>query len=177
MSRLEQLREVAWLEALAAAAVEEAGKRREALRAEAVEEFRTQGFAPTWRSPIGSVTLAVSKDKVDLTNPSAFGQWVEQRYPDAIQHIAQVSAGWKETFLASLEVEGDKVVDPSTGEIVPGLVFKPGGRPLQLSVRLDPSAKKVLALTAEAGLKHAALVAGPSVPVVIAELEQGSAEA
>ncbi len=172
MSRLEQLREVAWLEALAAAALDEAGQRRDALRAEAVAELREQGSASTWRFPIGSVSLAVSKDKVDPTNLAAFQKWVEERYPDAMQHTVQVSAGWRERFFASLEREGDRVVDPSTGEVVPGLLFKPGGRPLQLSVRLDPDAKKVLAITAGEGLRHAALVAGPSVPVVIAELEQ-----
>jgi hypothetical protein len=173
VSRLEQLREVAWLEALAAAATEEAGKRREALRAEAVEELKTHGHAASWPfAGIGRITLNLSKDRVECSNPDRFQEWVEQRYPDGIQTVTSVSSSWRERFFASVDVEGDRVVDPETGEIVPGLLFKAGGKPLHLTVKVESDAKKVLALSAGEGLKHAALVAGPSVPVVLAELEQ-----
>lgn len=178
MTRLDDVREVLWLEALSTAALQAAGERRAKLQAEAEAEYRTQGHAGNWKFPdIATVTLPVSKETPVVHDLSVFQKWVGQRYPGELEVITRVRESWLRNFLERVVfVEGEQVVMPGDGEIVPGLAVRRGGTPKALSIRAEPNAKAVLALHAGEGLKRMALDAGPSVPVIVAELEASNGE-
>lgn len=177
MNRLDRLRGILWLEALAEKAHEEAGKLRAELNREAVEEFKQDGSAPTWRFPdLATLSLAVSKETAVVTDSSAFLKWVEARYPSEVEHVTKVRESWQRNFLDRVVmVEGDVCAMPGDGEVIPGLGVRPGGTPRSLSIKASPEAKAVYSLVAGEGLKIAALEAGASVPLVVAELEASSA--
>jgi hypothetical protein len=170
---------VVWLDAIAAKAKAERDRLREQLDADAYAEFREQGTAPTWRIPdVATVSASVSKQSVSVADEVAFAEWVTERYPDAVETVTRVRDSWRQAFLdRHVEVAGEDMADTATGEVVPGVKVRPGGRFLGVSIRASAEAKQVFGLAAGEGLKHAAALAGPNVPVVLAELEAGPEEA
>lgn len=170
MNRLDRLKGVLWLESLAAKATEESAKLRAELGEEAVEEFKRDGSAPTWRFPdLATVTLSISKDSFYVSDPEVFRNWVAARHPDGVE--PRVREVWQRLFLEGLEVEGDRVFQYD-GEVVPGVAVRRGGQPRNLTVKASPQAKEVYGIVAAEGLKVAAINAGPAVPVVLAEIGQ-----
>jgi len=164
---------VVWLDAIAARAKAERDKLKEQLDADAFAEFREQGTAPTWRIPdVATVSASVSKQSVSVVDEAEFLRWVATRYPDGVEIVNRVRPSWAAAFLERhIEVSGEDVSDTATGEVVPGVKVRPGGRFLGVSIRASAEAKQVFGLAAGEGLKHAAALAGPNVPVVLAEIE------
>ena len=172
MNRTETTVAIVWLDLLAAKAKDEAAKLRADLEADARAEYDSGNGVPSWRVPdICTVSGSVSKQSVVVENEAAFLAWVKTRYPDAIRTVESVSSHWRDAFLDRAEVDAETVSDPATGEVVPGVKVRPAGRFLGISVRTSTGAKQVLGAAAHEGLKHAALVAGPTGTKVLAELE------
>ncbi len=172
MNRMQTVTAMVWLDQIAAHAKAVRDQLRGQLDADAAREYETGGTVPTWRIPdVATVSGSVSKQTIGVTDEAAFTDWVQERYPDAIRTLATVRAGWRERFLETAQVDGDDVSDPDTGEVIPGLTVRRGGRFLGVSVRATVDAKGVLGIAAVEGLKHAATLAGPNMPIVLAELE------
>lgn len=176
MNRADAVKAIVWLDQVAARAKLEAAAIRAAIEADAKAELAEQGTAPTWRLPdLGTVALSVSHEAVVVADEDAFTKWVAERYPTEVVQVLRVRPAWRAGFLdragAYPAAVGELVaVDPETGEIVPGLVVRPGGQPVGITIRPSTEAKQVYAAVAERSLKRLALDAGPAVPTVLAEL-------
>lgn len=172
MNRVQRTQRILWYELLAAAATEAAKRERDELASAAATEYTVEGTAPSWRMPsIGAVSSRVTRDSVDVVDPAALVAWVASRYPTEVESTVRPA------FLALLrktgEPDGDNVVDPSTGEIVPGLRYTPGGRFLGIEFRPASAAREVFGALAVEALAAAELAAGPAIGVQLAELDAG----
>lgn len=161
MNRAEQIQQILRLEGIATAARRLAEQHREALAEQARAELAEQGTAPTWRMPgLGVVTMPLSREAAVVADPAALLAWAAERYPTEVETIHQVRAAFQTTLLGRAVCDGDVVVDPATGEIVPGLAVRPGGQPRALTIRAD---KQVTTAAVQAGrewLEGMALLAG-----------------
>lgn len=174
MNRTEQTQAVIWLDQIAAAAKAKAAGLRADLEADARAEYEAQGAAPTWRIPdVATVSASVSHETVAVRDEVAFLKWVGARYPGEVEEIVRVHPGWQSAFLANAAVSGEAAADPATGEVVPGLVVRPGGRFAGVSIRASHDARVAFAAVAQQALLELAASAGPNVPRVLAELEAG----
>jgi hypothetical protein len=154
MNRTDRIREVLRLEGLAAAARRRADEHREHLAAEARAELEQQGTAPSWRLPdIGTVTLPLSKLTPVVADPAKLVAWAQQRYPTEVETIHQVRAAFQGALLARVLCDEDLVVDPDTGEAIPGLTVRPGGTPGQLTIRASRDVKDVYLALGESVLE------------------------
>jgi hypothetical protein len=153
MNRLEATQQVLLLEAAAAQLKERAKAVRLQLDADARYEFEKQGAAPTWRlADLGAWSLPVSREAAYVADPAALAEWVKQRYPSEIREV--VNPAFQTALLARLAHfgVGDAVIDPATGEVVPGLGVRPGGQPLPLRFKANGDA---LAMADQVGAKLA----------------------
>lgn len=146
MNRSERLQALLRLEGLASAARELAAEHRVALNAEATAEYEREGAAPTWRLPdLGSITLPVSHETPFVQDPAAFVDWCRGRYSTEVETVASVRPNFLAAFLKRAQPAGEIVMDPATGEIIPGLGVRPGGIPKALTIRANPEAEAVFA--------------------------------
>jgi len=143
VNRFEMTRQVLLLEAAAAQLKVRAASVRADLNADARAELAEQGTRPTWRTEMGTWSLPVSEEAATVTDGAQLARWVKQRYPTEI--VETVNPAFQTALLARLQPNGDVVVDPSTGEVVPGLGVRPGGVPLTLRFRADATAQAVAA--------------------------------
>lgn len=174
MNRTQTVQTIIWLDQVAAAAKAEAGKLRERVYAEAKADFDVEGTAPTWRIPdVATIAASVSHESVSVGDAKAFAAWVRERYPTEVEDVPTVRPAWLAGFLERAEINGDVACDPETGEVVPGLSVRDGGRFAGVSIRPTADAKAVFAAVASTSLAKLAAEAGPSVPVVLAELGAG----
>lgn len=174
MNRTEITQAIIWLDQLAAAAKAEGAKLREQIYADAKAEYEEQGTAPTWRIPdVATIAASVSHESVSVGDAKAFAAWVRERYPTEVEDVPTVRPAWLAGFLERAEPNGDVACDPTTGEVVPGLSVREGGRFAGVSIRPTADAKAVFAAVASTSLAKLAAEAGPSVPVVLAELGAG----
>jgi hypothetical protein len=172
MNRQDTVKAIIWLDQLMAQAKVERQKLAGDLAADARAEFEEQGTAPTWRIPdIATVAASVSHETVTVSDHVRFQRWVAKRYPTEIEEVLVVRPAWLGDFLKRCQTNDLDAVDPDTGEIVPGLTVLPGGSFAGVSIRATGAAKEVFGALANHGLRELATKAGPSVPVVIAELE------
>jgi len=163
-SRADTVKAILVLEAFAEEAKRVAGEHRARLGEQAIAELEKQGTAPTWRLvDIARVTLPLSKQKIDVSDPDKLLTWVEARHPDEVEVITttRVRREFVDALLAYLVVVDDTVMHPETAEIVPGLKVRPGGIPGTLTITAEKGVKTVVAATAREmlGTAHAALVA------------------
>jgi hypothetical protein len=133
-------------EQLAKRAKAKADAIRDQLAADARAELEAQGTAPTWRLPeVGTVTLPVSQETVYLADEAALLKWLKSKPGDddeAIETIERVRPSYLGLLIDAVEVFNDEtVIYPPTGEVVPGLRYRPGGQPLALSFRPTRDAK------------------------------------
>lgn len=174
MNRTQIVQAVVFLDQLAAHAKAEGAKLRDQLTADARAEYEEQGTAPTWRIPdVATVAASVTHESVSVADEEAFTAWVKSRYSTEVEMVAKIRAAWLALFLSNAKISGDYAVDPFSGEVVPGLAVREGGRFSGISVRATSEAKAVFAAVAEQSLKKLALDAGPAVPVVLAEVSDG----
>lgn len=142
MNRSEMTRRVLLLEAAAAECRNRAAKVRADLDADARAELEEQGTAPTWRlADMGTWSLPVSKEAPVVTDGAALTAWVKQRYPGEVVEV--VNPPFLGALLLRLSPAGEHVIDPGTGEIVPGLGVRPGGIPQTLRFKANPDARAV----------------------------------
>lgn len=166
MTRADAVRQIVALEQFAAQAKAVAARHRETLTAEARAEYAEKGTAPTWRIPnLGKVILPISQAKIFVSDEAALAEWISFRNPEEIETVTTVRPrpAYVAALIAALiATEDDVVIDPETGELVPGLSVTAGGLPKALSITVDAPAKRVLAAAAEKLLGSAqAAIAGP----------------
>lgn len=138
MNRADLTRQVLLFEQLAAAAKAKAAEARAELDQQAKTELETQGMAPTWRLPdVGTISLPVSQPSMYIADGNAFMDWLQRYQPAAVDHIRAVNPQWQAKLEKSFAIAGDVVVDPATGEVVPGYGVRQGGLPMAL--RIVPS--------------------------------------
>lgn len=151
MNRLEATQQVLLLEAAAGQLRERAKAVRLELDADARHEFAEQGAAPTWRlADLGTWSLPVSKEAAYVADPAALAEWVKARYPSEIREV--VNPAFQTALLSRLTPLGEAVMDPASGEVVPGLGVRPGGVPLSLRFKANGDA---LAVADQVGAKLA----------------------
>lgn len=164
MNRTDRIQEVLRLEGLADAAKRRAAEHRAALDAEARAELEQHGTAPSWRlADIGTVTLPVTKEAPVIADIEALTRWCLDRYPSEVETVHQIRASFQAALLGRLMCDGDVVVDPATGEIVPGMAVRAGGMPQSLSIRPSRPARAAAA-AAGAALLDSMLLAEAEVP-------------
>lgn len=146
MKRDERVREVLRLEGLAAAAYRRAAQHRAELDREARAELEREGTAPSWRLPdIGTVALPLSKEAAVVADVGDLAKWVAARYPTEVEQVRQVRPAFQTALLQRVVCTDDVVVDPETGEVIPGLAVRPGGVPKTLTITASRDAKAVFA--------------------------------
>lgn len=169
MSRADMVKNILVLEEFAAEAKKLAAVQRLQLDEQARKELAEHGTAPTWRMPeIAQVVLPLSKQKIEVSNPEQLLAWVQHRHPGEVETVTTTAI--RASFLtvltggSALKVDGDVVVDPDTGEIVPGLSVRKGGQPGTLRITAEPGVRAVVgaAVAEMLGTAHAA-IAGPVV--------------
>jgi hypothetical protein len=149
-SRLDRVREILRLEGLAAAASARAAAVRAALQDEARAEYAREKTAPSWRMPdVATVSLAISKETIVVSDADALITWVKERHPHQIRTVTteQIWPGFQTQLLADCVPtdDGDRAVDPKTGEIVPGVAVRKGGEPKSLSITAARAVKETFA--------------------------------
>lgn len=169
MSRADMVKNILVLEEFAAEAKKLAAAQRLLLDEQARTELAEQGTAATWRlADIATVVLPLSKQKIEVSNGDQLLGWVQHRHPGEVETVTttRVRASFITVLTGgtALKVDGDVVVDPDTGEIVPGLSVRKGGVPGTLRITAEPGVKAVVgaAVAEMLGTAHAA-IAGPVV--------------
>lgn len=151
-NRSEQARLAVFWGAVASAASARAKTFTAGLEAQAREELERDGYAPTWRIPgLGTVPLALTSDRVDISDEAAYVAWVARRHPTEVETITRVRAAFDEQFRRQLARRGEPLCDDE-GTIIPGLTFRQGGLPRGIQIRPEPAAKEAAAALAGAYL-------------------------
>lgn len=146
MSIADETRRILILEAFAAEAKAAAAEGRARLAAQAREQLATEGVAPSWNLPqIAKVTLGVTTDSLIVDDETKFRTWVQIIAPEQIEHLPRVRPAYADQVLKTVTVDGEFLVWPETGEIVPGLKVRPGGQPKNLSIVPQPGIRAYVA--------------------------------
>ncbi|HCT81102.1 MAG TPA: hypothetical protein DGT23_31945 [Micromonosporaceae bacterium] len=167
MSRAEMVKNILVLEEFAAEAKKLAAAQRLRLDEQARAELAEQGTAATWRlADIATVVLPLSKEKIVVSDADALLKWVKHQRPDEVEIVTttRVRPSYLTVLTGTMKVADDVVVDPDTGEIVPGLAAQKGGIPGTLRITAEPGVKAVVgaAVAQMLGTAHAAIT-GPVV--------------
>lgn len=151
-NRAETARQAVLWTAVAAEARARAAALSAELEAEARTELARDGVAPTWRIPgLGTVPLALSKDRVDVVDEQAYIGWVADHHPSEVEELVRVRPVFDEHLRKQLARRGAELRDEQ-GRPVPGLAFVRGGQPRGISLRPDPAARQGAASAAAAFL-------------------------
>lgn len=140
--------EVMYLDALAAQITARSKQRRAELEEIARAEYEIEGVAPSWRHPNGTVPLALSSARYDVTDRKAWIDWIAERYPMEIEEIIQVRPAFEKSLLESFAKQGEDACTDD-GEIPPGVTFTPGGTPRGISIRYAKGVREQLAELAQ----------------------------
>ncbi|MEV0444604.1 hypothetical protein AB0I84_04285 [Streptomyces spectabilis] len=78
---------------------------------------------------IATHTVAVSKDKYDVGDEDTFNEFAEER--GEVEVIIRARPAFRTAMLkrATYDKATDAIVDKLTGEVIPGLIRIPGGKP------------------------------------------------
>lgn len=169
MNRAEMTRRVLLLEAAAAELKTRAAAVRADLNADARAELAEQGTRPTWRTDIGTWSLPVSEEAPTVTDGAALTAWCKRRYPTEVVEV--VNPAFQAVLLARLAPVGEVVMDPATGEVVPGLGVRPGGIPQTLRFRPNAAAQTMAFDAAGALADQVAAGLGIEAPAPIPDAE------
>lgn len=146
MNRVERLQELLRLDGLIAAAKDRVSEHRVALSTEAGGEYEREGMAPTWRWPdLCTVILPISKETPVVTDAEALVDWCRERYPSELETFVRIRPAFQDALLRRGQPVGESVMDPATGEAIPGMGVRPGGIPKALTIRATPEATALFA--------------------------------
>jgi hypothetical protein len=163
-TRAELARDIILWEQVAAAATKRAAEAREQLAQAARDELTKQGTAPSWTIPgVAKIILPVSQPKIRIGDERALVKWATERRPHALE--TRIRDSDLRALMKQLDSDGEAVFIADDGEVVPGLVFVPGGQPGTLTVRADSAAKAEIGQTA--GSIVEAIAAALGEPAVI----------
>lgn len=161
MSIADDARTILMLEAFAEEAKRLAGERRVRLSERARKQLADDGIAPSWTLPeVAKVTLGTTKTAPYVADMAKLTAWVAAKHPSELEQT--VRAAFVTRLLGQVQICGEVVADPETGEIVPGIAVRKGGLPGNLSIKAEPGIKPAMAemVTAMLATAHPA-IAGP----------------
>lgn len=145
-NRADAVRNVLIWEQVRDAANARAAEYRRMLNADAVAEYEEQGTVPTWRMPdIATVSLPVSREKAVVADETALLEWVKRQYPTEVETKVRVRPGFLSVVDTKVVIDDGTVVDPETGELVPGMSVREGGIPGTLRILAADAVKPVVA--------------------------------
>lgn len=175
MNHTEVITQIVYLQRLGAAVRQRENELRAKLADEAERALAT-GTVVQWRIPdVATAFAKATHEAVYVADPTAFLAWVDSRYPSEVSTVRLVRPAWEASFLGRVLVEhtDDRrvVVDPATGEVVPGLAVRRGGEFDGVSVRVKAAARDVFDALAADRLARLELEA--TTPVVLAEVSDG----
>lgn len=112
------------IEARLAALTERKDELRRSLLTQALDTLDTDGVAPTWRHPLGTVVLTVPKAKASVYDENAFAAFVREAYGDgAVETVVRAKSNVREAVLESVR-EADESAGITMRERLPYLVVK-----------------------------------------------------
>lgn len=122
---------------------------------------------------VASIPLSIPKAGIAVKDQAAFTAFVDSNYPQAVivpPTSKQVAAAWQEAYLKECVIDGGEVIDPNTGEVVPGLEHKEAGRPKTFSIRFEKTGREAIAAAWQDG-RLGELMPGiaPTAPLVLPE--------
>lgn len=151
MNRTDLTKEIARREALASAWSASAKELRTELELAARREFEENGTGVTWTMrDLGRVTLPLSTEAPVIADIDALVKWCKERHPENVETVEQVRAAYQTWLLGNGVCDGEFVVHPETGEVIPGLAVREGGKPKTLTVTVDREVKALYAKYASA---------------------------
>lgn len=160
MSREEAFAHQQTLDAIAAAATARAKAFRDELATQMRAEFDAHGSVATWRiGEVGQVIGKMSRARVVVDDVAQFTAWVGKHRPDEVVSKPTVRPAYEKALLAAVELADDQIIDPTTGEVVPGLTQLPGGAYLGVDLRANSDAKQRAIAAADAALDQLGLPA------------------
>ncbi len=113
---------------------------RSLLAEEAFRRYDEEEAAPTWKAKgSGSVRLDVPDEKPMIVDDEAWLEFVRRTSPDDVVASYRVRENVLTAVVDRCERAGVQVVDPETGELIPGVEYRQS--PPRLVVTLDPSRK------------------------------------
>lgn len=128
------------LEAQIARLSEQRDQLRRDLLDVALDQLDTQGAAPTWRTPLGTVGLSVPKPKPTVVDAGRLERFVEDRYGvEAFETVRRLRPEAFDALVAECSVTATAALVTPDGEQVPGISCS--ARPPYLFVKLTPEAK------------------------------------
>ncbi len=162
MTLADDTRAILVLEAFAAEAKRLADAKRAELASAARAQLDRDGVAPSWTLPaIAKVTLGLTRETIEIADSDKLLAWVQQRNPAEVEQLSRVRPAYVNALLGQVKAEGDLVVWLETGEIVPGLTVRTGGKPKSLTITPQPGIKAAVAagVAEMLGTAHAAITA------------------
>jgi hypothetical protein len=161
-------KEIARREALAAAWRDSAGQLRQELEQRALAEHQRHGggFTLNFRD-LGKVVLPVTTEAPVIADAEPLVKWVKARYPENVETAEQVRPAFQKWLVENATVVDvghpddnrvavDRVVvDPQTGEVIPGMKVREGGQPRALTITVNRDAKALYASWAAAEVDRA----------------------
>lgn len=136
MNRAQRAQRIVQLEQLAAYAQQKADDLRVDLATEAHAEYQEHGSVPSWRFPgVAQIGLTVGRRRTVVADESAFTGYVLSEFPDEIE--PKVRQQFRKILLERLIEFPDGLMDPGTGQFVPGVRIDHGGQPRDLRVNPD----------------------------------------
>lgn len=116
--------------------------------------------ADRWKTAFGIVGVVERGPSVYVTSDKAFLAWVREHAPAEV--VESVRDSYRKALFERLEIDGDQVVDTTTGEVVPWAGVRQGGG-AYLSVREAKAAKERIAELVHERVEEIAALAAPRV--------------
>lgn len=124
MSIKDDLAALCAIEARLAALTERKDELRRSLLTQALDTLDSDGVAPTWRHPLGTVVLTVPKAKASVYDENAFAAFVREAYGDgAVEQVVRVKPNVRDALLETIR-EADESAGVTMRERLPYLVVK-----------------------------------------------------
>lgn len=128
------------------------------LRDRLLDRYRAEGFPSLHittpdRVKVAQATVSVPKDAATVTDEAAFAEWVSEVMPNEVEIKVVVRESTRKAILGAVTFdEAPNPDDPDgppvmqaiwtkTGEVVPGVILRPGGDPSSHSIRFETPAK------------------------------------
>lgn len=144
-------RETALALAVVTTIADAASERKDQLRAQLLHELNTVGAdavrAELDGNRIARTSLIAPQSKVSVADEEGFTVWVIQNYPTEVITTTTVRPAFKEFFLKGLEIVGEDIIDPKTGEVVPCVRARQGAPYVSTKFESDGRAKILEALS------------------------------
>ncbi len=154
MSVKENLAALCQLEAHIGALTAQRDDLRRQLLDHAMDVLESEGAAPTWRAPLGTVGLTIPKPRVEVFDENAFAESALNILGSgAIEVVTRVRPDYRDRLLASATTTETGAVVTPDGEPVDGVTAK--ARFAYLNVRLTKEAKAAAAV--ELGIEDEAV--------------------